>query len=97
MTNDDQAGIAAAVTSLQSASDYLGQQQAYYGTAEQSITSEQNNSASQSTALQAQISGIRDTNVTQAASDLTEESTAQTAAYSAEAEISPKSLFDYLG
>jgi flagellar hook-associated protein 3 FlgL len=97
LTNDDQAGIAAAVTSLQSASDYLGQQQAYYGTAEQRITSEQNNSASQSTALQAQISGIRDTNVTQAASDLTEESTAQTAAYSAEAEISPKSLFDYLG
>ena len=35
--------------------------------------------------------------VTQAASDLAEEQTAQTAAYSSEAAISRKSLFDYLG
>lgn len=97
LTNNDQAGITSALTSLQSASTYVNQQQAYYGTAEKNLTSEQNIAANQTTALQAQISGIRDANVAQAASDLTEEQTAQTAAYSAEAEISTKSLFSYLG
>jgi flagellar hook-associated protein 3 FlgL len=97
LTNNDQAGIASALTSLRSASVYVNQQQAYYGTAEKGLTSEQNNAANQTTALQVQISGIRDTNVAQAASNLTEEQTAQTAAYSAEAEISTKSLFSYLG
>jgi len=97
LTNNDQAGITSALTSLQSASTYVNQQQAYYGTAEKNLTSEQNSAANQTTALQAQISGIRDANVAQAASDLTEEQTAQTAAYSAEAEISTKSLFSYLG
>ena len=38
----------------------LNQQQAYYGAAEQRITNEQNNAANQITALQTQISNIRD-------------------------------------
>ncbi|HZL57378.1 MAG TPA: flagellin [Bryobacteraceae bacterium] len=93
---DDTAGIATALTSLDSASAFVNQQQAYYGSSEQTLTSEQNNAANQITALQVQISGIRDTNVTQAATDLTQLSTDQSAAYSAESAISKKSLFDYL-
>jgi flagellar hook-associated protein 3 FlgL len=94
---NDQPAIANALTSLQSASTYVNQQQAYYGAAEQRLTSESNNVANVVTNLQAQIGNIRDTNVAQAATDLTQESTDQSAALGAEAEISPKTLFDYLG
>lgn len=94
---NDQTGIATALTSLQTASAYVGQQQAYYGAAEQRLTGEQNNSADRITSLQAQIGSIRDTNMAQAATDLTQEQTDQSAAMGAEAEMSSKTLFDYLG
>ncbi len=94
---NDQPGIATALTSLQTASTYVSQQQAYYGAAEQRLTSEQNMAANQATALEAQIGAIRDTNVAQAATDLATESTNQAAAMGAEAQMSRKSLFDYLG
>ncbi len=93
----DQAGITSALSALENVSDYLNQQQAYYGTSEQRLTTEQNNAADQATSLQIGISGIRDTDFTQAATDLAEETTAQSAAYGAESAISRKSLFDYLG
>jgi flagellar hook-associated protein 3 FlgL len=96
VANNDQPGIAAALTSLGTAQDWLNQQQSYYGTSEQTLTSEQNNAANQVTALQVGISGIRDTDITQAATDLATETTDQSAAYGAQAAISKKSLFDYL-
>jgi flagellar hook-associated protein 3 FlgL len=97
LQSNDQTGIASALTSLQTASSYLNQQQAYYGAAEQRMTSEQNIAANQVTALQTQIGNIRDTNFAQAATDLATETTDQSAAMGSEAEISTKTLFDYLG
>jgi flagellar hook-associated protein 3 FlgL len=95
---NDSSGVASALTSLQTASTYVGQQQAYYGNSEQRLTNEQTIAANQVTALQTQIGGIRDTNVAQAATDLTQESADQSAAVGAESEISQqKTLFDYLG
>lgn len=95
---DDQPGVTDALTSLQTASAYVGQQQAYYGVAEQRLANEQTIASGQVTALQTQIGGIRDTNVAEAATDLTTDSTDQSAALGAEAEISQqKTLFDYLG
>src|SRR6185312_7785244 len=52
LTNNDQPGIAAALASLGSASTYLNQQQAYYGAAEQRLTSEQNSAANRITAFE---------------------------------------------
>lgn len=92
-----QANVATAITSLQTAATYVNQQQAYYGISEQRITSEQNNAASQVTALTTSIGAIRDANVTEDATELAQENTDQSAAYGAQAEISTKSLFDYLG
>jgi flagellar hook-associated protein 3 FlgL len=93
----NQPGIASALTALESASTYLNQQQSYYGAAGQRLTSEQTTAASQSTELQIGIAAIRDTNVPQAATDLSQETAAQSAAVGAEAEISQqKSLFTYL-
>lgn len=98
LQTNSQTGVASALTLLENAAGYLNQQQSYYGASEQRLTSEQNNATSQSTALQITISGIRDTNVTQAATDLAQETTNQSAAIGAEAEISQqKSLFSYLG
>ncbi len=94
---NDTSGIATAIASLSSSSTWLNQQQAYYGTSEQRLTGEQNVAANQATALQVQISGIRDTDVTQAATQLTQLSTDESAAYAAQAAIPVKSLFDYLG
>jgi flagellar hook-associated protein 3 FlgL len=97
LQSGNQPSIASAVGLLESASAYVNQQEAYYGTSEQRLTSEQNNAVSQSTALQTSIAGIRDTNVAQAATDLSQETAAQSAAVGAEAEISQqKSLFSYL-
>jgi flagellar hook-associated protein 3 FlgL len=97
-TPGDQTGVANALTSLQTASTYVGQQQAYYGTSEQLLTNEQTTASNQITALQTQIGGIRDTNVAQAATDLTTEQADQSAAMGAQAEIAQqKSLFSYLG
>lgn len=94
---NDQVGVTNALTSLQAASSYVGQQQAYYGASEQRLASEQNNAATLVTSLQTQIGNIRDTDVAQAATELTQETTDQSAAMGAEALISKKSLFDYIG
>ena len=60
------------------------------------MTSEQTAVASQLTAIQTSIGGIRDANIAQDATDLTQESTDQQAAMAAQAEVPQKSLFDYL-
>jgi flagellar hook-associated protein 3 FlgL len=94
---NDAAGISNTLTSLGAVSTYVNQQQAYYGSAEDTITNEQNNASSQITALQVQIGGIRDTDTTQVATELTQLSTDESAAYAAQAAVPTKSLFDYLG
>jgi flagellar hook-associated protein 3 FlgL len=94
----NQANIANDVTALQQASAYVGQQQAYYGAAENRLTAEQTQAANSVTLLQTQIAGIRDTNVAEAATELTQESTDQQAALGAEAEVArQKTLFDFIG
>jgi flagellar hook-associated protein 3 FlgL len=94
---NNQGDVATALTSLQTAMSWVNQQQAYYGAAESRLTNEQNNAANQITALQTQIGGIRDTNMPQAATDLAQEQTDTAAAMGAQAEMSMKTLFDYLG
>jgi flagellar hook-associated protein 3 FlgL len=97
LSANDPAAVGDALTSLQSVSSWLNQQQALYGTDGQRIAQAKTDTATQVISLQTQISAIRDTDIVQAATDLTQESTAQTAAFSAQAQIPRKSLFDYLG
>lgn len=97
LTNNDPAGVSGALTSLESVSSWLNQQQASYGVSAARLATEQTSVSGTITSIQTQISGIRDTNIVQAATDLAQETTAQTAAFSAQAEIPRKSLFDYLG
>lgn len=97
LQNNDTTGIQNALSSLDTVSGWLNQEQGYYGAAEQRITTEQNTAATHITAVQMGIGAIRDTDMVKAATDLSQETMAQSAAYEAQAAISKKSLFDYLG
>ena len=94
---NNQPGIAAAADALAQAGDWLNQQQSYYGLATRRISAEQQTNGNDILSFQEQISAIRDADLAQAATDLTQENTAQQAALAAEAQIPRKSLFDYLG
>lgn len=97
LQTNNQLAIGAALQSLETASDWLNGKQAGYGTAENHLTESDTSASSEILSLQASISAIRDTDVAQAATDLTRESTQQQAAIAAQATISRKTLFDYLG
>jgi flagellar hook-associated protein 3 FlgL len=97
LTSNNTAGVTTALASLQTASAYLDQQQAFYGTVQVQVATSTTAAQTQNISLTAQIGGIRDADLTQAATQLTQGQTAETAAYSAQAELPNKSLFDYLG
>lgn len=97
LNNNDPSGAGTALDSLKAASDYLNQQQGVYGAAENRIAGEQSTVSAQITGLQTSIGGIRDTDVSQAATQLSAETVQQAAAYGAQSLIPRKSLFDYLG
>ena len=97
LTNNDTAGIATALDTLQTASTYLDQQQAFYGNVQDQVAASTTAAQAQNVSLTAQIGGIRDADLTQAATQLTTGETAETAAYSAEAKLPTTSLFSYLG
>jgi flagellar hook-associated protein 3 FlgL len=97
LTNNDTPGINTALASLQTASDYLNQQQAFYGGVQDQVAASTTAAQSQSVSLKTQIGSIRDADLTEAALELTAGQTAQTAAFSAEAKLPTTSLFNYLG
>ncbi len=96
LTNNDQAGIATALNSLHTASDYLGTQLAFYGSVQSRIADATDFSSKQQTQLQIDLSGVQDADVTQAALQLAQSTTQLQTALSAEAKIPRTSLFDFL-
>ncbi|HVY92531.1 MAG TPA: flagellin [Bryobacteraceae bacterium] len=94
---NDPAAVGTALSALGDVSDWLNQQQVYYGAAGNRLSAEQTAVGGRITDLQTEISGLRDADVAQDATDLAAESTAQQAALAAQAAIPRKSLFDYLG
>jgi flagellar hook-associated protein 3 FlgL len=94
---NDTTGIGTALASLQTASDYVNQQQAFYGGVQNQVAASTNAAQTQHVSLTVQIGSIRDADLTQAAIELTAGQTAETAAFSAEAKLPTTSLFNYLG
>ncbi|MCU1336587.1 MAG: flagellar hook-associated protein 3 [Bryobacterales bacterium] len=96
LTNNDQAGTAAAAASIQKAQDYLSQQGTFYGAVENRLT----NALDLSQKFQLQWSGAlsaeRDTDVAAATTDLSQERLSQQAALQAQASMPRNSLFDFL-
>ena len=97
LTANDPAAVGSALSSLGDVSDWLNRQQVYYGAAGDRISAEQTAVGGRMTNLKTEIAGLSDADITQDATDLAAESTAQQAALAAQAAIPRKSLFDYLG
>lgn len=97
LANNDTPGISAALDSLHKASDYVNCQQVFYGVAQDRVASATADAHTQSLSLTSQIAAIREADYTQAAIELTEGQTQQSAAYSAQAKLPKTSLFDFLG
>lgn len=97
LLNNDQAGVQTAVTSLGAASAQLAQASTFYGNTESWIQNATATANSTLTNLQTVVSGLRDTDIASAATQLTTEQTALQAALEAHGSLSVKSLFDYMG
>jgi flagellar hook-associated protein 3 FlgL len=98
LQNNDQAGIANAATSLKSAGAYLNDQLAFYGEAEDRVTSATTLAQKFQTQEQASLSQLRDADIPTVAIQLSQLQVQQQATLSVEAQIEQqKNLFSYLG
>jgi flagellar hook-associated protein 3 FlgL len=88
--------ITAAISNVQTASDYLNQQLGFYGAAENRITSAISLAQKFQVQTQTQLSNLQDTDMTSVAVQVTQETTALNAAMAAEAKRPTSTLFDYL-
>ena len=96
LANNDDTAIQTAVSGLAKVGAYLNQQLAFYGTTQDQIASATSQGQDLETQLQTQISGLQDTDMTAAITQLTQEQTQEQAALQSEALIPRTTLFDYL-
>jgi len=89
--------VTTAVNALQTASTQLNLGAESYGSIENWISNASTDASQRISSLQSQLSGLRDTDVTSAASELTLEETAYQAAIQAQSTLPTKNLFSYLG
>jgi flagellar hook-associated protein 3 FlgL len=97
LQNNDQAGIANALTSLRTADDYMNTQLSFYGSVQNRIQDATDFSIKYQVQLQTDLSQIQDADVTQAALQLSQSSTQLNTGLSAEAKMPRTSLFDFIG
>jgi flagellar hook-associated protein 3 FlgL len=97
LANNDTAGITNAAASIQTASDYLSQQLAFYGGVQDQITQATDVAQKFQLQYQTSISTEKDTNMASAAVNLAQEQTSLQASIQAEASMPKTSLFDLLG
>jgi flagellar hook-associated protein 3 FlgL len=97
LNSNDQAAISTANAALPAASSYLNSQLAFYGTAQDAISSATTSAATLVTQLQTQISGMQDADETQSILEFSQAQTEQQAALQSFQQIPRTSLFDFLG
>jgi len=97
LQSGNQTNAGAALSSLQTAATQLNLGAESYGDIEDWINNASTDASQRITSLQSQLSGLRDTDVTAAASQLTLDETAYQAAIQAQATLPTKNLFSYLG
>jgi len=97
LQTNNQAGLTAATSSIGTAATQLNLGAESVGASENWITSATNDATQRLTTLRTQLSGLRDTDVTAAATQLTLDQTAYEAAISSQASLPTKNLFSYLG
>jgi flagellar hook-associated protein 3 FlgL len=97
LLNNDQPGVQAAALALPSAVTQLGQATTHYGNTQSWLAQAADDASSKLVNLHQILSSLRDTDVAQAATDLTLAQTAMQAALAAHGTLNLRSLFDYLG
>ncbi|MGC9944923.1 MAG: hypothetical protein ABSF64_00885 [Bryobacteraceae bacterium] len=97
LQNNDVAGIQSALTNLQAASTHLNDESSVYGAAQNNLTAAGNTAGQTLVQLQTSLSNEQDADAAQASLDLTQATTDEQAAMSAQAMLKPQSLFTYLG
>jgi len=97
LQNNQPANVDTALTDLKTAGTQLNLGAESYGAIENWLTNASTDASQRITSLQSQLSGLRDTDVVQAASQLTLDETAYQAAIQAQATLPTKNLFSYLG
>lgn len=96
LTNNDDAGINASISSLQTTSTYVNSQLAFYGNAQDRVSSAINDAQNNVVQLQTQLSGLQDADQTAAITELTQAQTQLQAALAAQARTPQTTLFDVL-
>jgi flagellin-like hook-associated protein FlgL len=97
LQNNDSSGIQTALTNLQTASTHLNDESSVYGAAQNNLTAAGNNASQSLIQLQQQLSNEQDADAAEASLNLTQATTDEQAAMSAQAMLKPQSLFTYLG
>jgi flagellar hook-associated protein 3 FlgL len=97
LASNNVAGVQTALSSLKTVGTYLSQVSASYGNRENWIEQASDAASSQLNTLQASLASVRETDLPSAITQMTTDQTALQAAISAHANLSTKSLFDYLG
>ena len=96
LQNNDNTAIQTANAGLSQVGDYLNQQLAFYGTAQDTVTAATNDAQNQQTELQAQIGNLQDADTATAILDMTSAQTQEQAALESQAQMPRETLFDYL-
>lgn len=96
LQSGNSSSITQATDALETASDYVNSQTAFYGAAENNVSSALSLAQMFQTQDQTQLSGLQDANAATLAVQATQDTTALDAALSAEAHMPTTSLFDYL-
>jgi flagellar hook-associated protein 3 FlgL len=96
LLNNDTTGITNSITALQSASTYMNTQLAQVGNAQSTLSSALTDNQNDNVQLQTQLSSVRDANMAEAITALTQGQTQLQAALSAQARMPTTSLFSFL-
>jgi flagellar hook-associated protein 3 FlgL len=96
LQNGSNSGAQTALTNLQAASTHLNDESSIYGAAQNNLTAGGNTASQTLIQLQTQLSNEQDADVAQASMDLTQATTDEQAAMSAQAMLKPQDLFTYL-
>ncbi len=97
LESNDQAGINAALPNLDTASIFLNQQHAFYGSVQNQVTDGITYASKNQIRIEAKISSIEDADATAAALELNQSILQQNAALQSRGKLPRTSLFDYLG
>lgn len=89
--------ISTATSGVSTALAYVNQQRVFYGNAESQLNSQETWLQQETVTLSSQQSSLVDVNMAQAATELSQAETANSAALAAAAKVLPESLINYLG